>query len=251
MSVEDKIACFIKFGERKYMKSLYNGEFYFSNAKKFAEIEDELVRGQGDKLEGKAKVNATHMKMTDNDTGASFETKVGDFVTIGAETVKFKPVYCMTAFTCAETSMYEDAENFKIDFSTELKETIRRHFPKADTAVIFPNPARLINKMEEAYNTRLEHGLVKYFNMYPVGMDWVEFVNKKEKIEKGTKYSLSYNDAYKMLLCKDLYFKNEKEYRFILADDAILEPEVKPVNDVGEVHIMGLSDLFNNGYKKG
>ncbi len=90
----------LKFGEKEYMDSFANGEMYFSHAKRFAEIEDELIKGQGDKLEGKAVIRVTHMQASEYDNPEiTFEVKVGDgMITMMAEYVRNMPVFCFTVY---------------------------------------------------------------------------------------------------------------------------------------------------------
>jgi hypothetical protein len=249
-TMKNEILCFVKFGERQYMESLANGEFYFSNAKRFAEIEEELVKGQGDKYEGKAHIDVTHMKATDHRTGEIFETKVGNLVTMGVEKVKFKPIYCLSAFTKQDCNNHYSAANYSIQFSKEMQNTIMKHFPKADTAVVFFDPPSVIKSLQATSKSRLKYGFVNYLNMHPVGVEWIEFVNDKEKIENGTKYTMTVQNAYKMLFCKDLYFKEEKEYRFVFADDEILTPKVIYAEKLGEIKVIDIGQLFDYGITK-
>ena len=66
----ENIQFLIKFGERQYMQRLAEGYLYFSYAKKFREIEEKLQqKGQGDYLEGSAKIHGTNMQIYDRDTG--------------------------------------------------------------------------------------------------------------------------------------------------------------------------------------
>ena len=51
-AMNDKIMLFVKFGEEKYVRRLFNGRIYFSNAVKFRGIEKENgLKGQGDAFE--------------------------------------------------------------------------------------------------------------------------------------------------------------------------------------------------------
>ena len=50
--MNDKIMLFVKFGEEKYIRRLFNGRIYFSNAVKFRRIEKKNgLKGQGDAFE--------------------------------------------------------------------------------------------------------------------------------------------------------------------------------------------------------
>lgn len=50
--MDNKSVLFVKFGERKYVKRLFDGKMYFSNAVKFRGIEKTNgLKGQGDAFE--------------------------------------------------------------------------------------------------------------------------------------------------------------------------------------------------------
>ena len=64
---------FVKFGERKYIKRLFSGKMYFSNAVKFRGIERENgLKGQGDTFEAILQLKDGNATMTDSQHGAFF-----------------------------------------------------------------------------------------------------------------------------------------------------------------------------------
>jgi hypothetical protein len=241
----------LKFGEKEYMDLFTNGEMYFSHAKRFAEIEDELVKGQGDKLEGKAVIKVTHVKASEYDNPEnSFELKVGDgMITMMAEYVRNMPVFCLTG-------VYENDFQISIEndvlINSDILNTMVAHFPKADTVVVIKNPSKFIDKIEAEFTGKVVHGDVKYVTMNPVGIEWIRFVheNNVEKVEGGTKYSMTTDNAHRMLLCKDKYFIDEKEYRFILPDERIDNPKTYYFSKLANTEVMSFDDFRKRGFKR-
>ena len=71
--MDNKSVLFVKFGERKYVKRLFNGKMYFSNAVKFRGIEKENgLKGQGDAFEAILQLKNGNAIMTETNTGLSF-----------------------------------------------------------------------------------------------------------------------------------------------------------------------------------
>lgn len=71
--MDNKSVLFVKFGERKYVKRLFNGKMYFSNAVKFRGIEKEnRLKGQGDAFEAILQLKNGNAIMTETNTGLSF-----------------------------------------------------------------------------------------------------------------------------------------------------------------------------------
>ncbi|MDD3041069.1 hypothetical protein [Bacteroides sp.] len=242
--------CFIKFGESEFMNTLANGDFFFSHAKRFAEIEEnEFIKGQGDLFEGKAELAATSARVYSLDDDSLIANIKLTAFTLSAEYVPYKPVYCLSVFDVADCVEYIDEKNYKLIFSTELVTSIKSHFPKADTAVVFTDPRKLIESLLSGAKSDIQHGYVNYFNMHPVDLEWVKFVhdNKGEKVDGGIRYTMLVENSYKLLFCKDLFFKEEKEYRFVYSNDSIRKPEVRRFEIGGQATIKTMDELFNSG----
>lgn len=71
--MDDRIIFFVKFGESKYVKRLFSGKIFFSNAVKFRGIEKKNgLKGQGDAFEAILQLKNGNAIMTDPQTGLSF-----------------------------------------------------------------------------------------------------------------------------------------------------------------------------------
>ena len=96
--VNKDIKVLLKFGERKYIQDLINGDFYFSNAKKFRDIEvGQKNKGQGDILEGGSYVYAVDGQIYNNNDTALLKTIENQDILIHYAPANNIPVYCMFA----------------------------------------------------------------------------------------------------------------------------------------------------------
>ncbi|MDF1617302.1 hypothetical protein [Petrocella sp. FN5] len=245
------MVCLIKFGELEYMKKLIDGEFYFSHAKRFRELEDELIKGQGDKFEGKAVVNTMSVRMYDPDTDEFLGELKTDLMTFSAAMVTNIPVYCLSVFWQDDCIFYKDSDNYALHFSDDIIKTIREHFPKADTAAIFHAPQDLLAVLEEQTKGTLVHNPVEYLSVKPIGMEWIRFVGADdiEKIDGGSKLSITTNNVHRTLFAKDTFFRDEKEYRVLIRDEQISTPEVRTYNIGNSGTLIDMEKLFRKGLK--
>ena len=65
------------------------------------------------------------------------------------------------------------------------------------------------------------------------------------KDSKGTKYALLEENAYRTLFAKDVFFKGEQEYRFVLPDEKINERTPYPVKLSQHIEVKNLEDFFD------
>ena len=66
-------------------------------------------------------------------------------------------------------------------------------------------------------------------------------------IRDGNKeiYSFVADYAFRVLLCKDVFFQGEKEFRFVLPDEKIEKGTAYPVQLAEKIQIMGLDEFLN------
>lgn len=63
-------------------------------------------------------------------------------------------------------------------------------------------------------------------------------------VEGGKKYSFNSKYLYRVLFCKDEFFKDEQEYRIILAKERIKTGEIYDVDLTEDIEIMYINSLF-------
>lgn len=251
----EKIVCFLKFGEKEHMKGLARGEMFFSNALQFRQIEEELlIKGQGDKLEGGSIIHSQNMTMVDNGTQEIVMNGEKGNMLVHYEPANLLPVYCLFACYESDCTLNEDGQ-LEFHFSEETKLNIREHFPKADSVAIIKNPELFVSNVKTSLKTECVSGKVNYFNL--LGMDsdkgmandirYFKYLTQDippQKVDGGMKYTFSAKYVYRSLLCKDVFFEKEQEYRFILPKDKISSGTIYLINLEENISVIDLDIFF-------
>nr|WP_307991276.1 hypothetical protein [uncultured Niameybacter sp.] len=236
---------FIKFGEREHLESLVSGEVYISNAKTFIQLEEEqLNKGQGDKMEGKYTIEVSNLKLISHETGEEVPIKqvlskvypmeVVEKI-LAQENIRLTlnfpdlinyPVFCLTWCDTEDCEYYIDEENYKVKLSETIQEEIITSFPRANAALIITNPKAFIGNMEEMFGT-CQHDRIHYYDYS---------INDKAQIDYLVPQGggMKQEDLYRHLLTKDIYFKEQKEYRFIGLGYQIESPQLIPIRALNE-----------------
>ena len=253
----DKVKFLLKFGQREHMESFADGYLYCSNAKTFWGIEDTLkIKGQGDRLEASSRFFAQNISVYDVEDGhfvGSFPASSG---LVRYEPAEQIPVFCLFSVYEKDCSIDQDG-SFKIHLSEKTKQTIINHFPNADTVVIIDNPAQFLMDVENSIGCEIKHGCVQYFNIdkgYQRGdgvnamdMDYMKYLMQDTPpVVEGNKRTYRFLEkyVYRCLFCKDIYFKDEQEYRIVLQNEKIESGKVYPVKYDIKLNVMNLEDFL-------
>lgn len=254
----EKIRFFLKFGERIHLESLLKGKLYFSNAKTFWGIEDEQkIKGQGDILEAGAKIFAQKIEMRDPNTNKIKIMQEQANVILRAEPAERMPVFCLFAVYDEDCRINEDGQLI-ISLSDKKKKTISEHFPKADSVAIISNPDIFIKDVKRTIGFNIQSDCVQYFNIdkgyitsggeIALDMDYMKYLTQDAPpVTKNGAivYSFCVDYAYRVLFCKDVFFKDEQEYRIVLPDEIIDEGTYYPVTFSEQCTICNLQEFFN------
>ena len=241
------------------MKSLVKGNIYCSNAITFWGIEDELkIKGQGDILEARTRVFAQKMIMQHPDTKEVIMEcgKVNGLV--GVESAEKMPVFCM--FAVYEEDCKADGNgNIIINLSGDKKQTIREHFPNADAVAIIPNPEVFIGDVRKSIGTEIKAEKVNYFHIdkgldtkdgrAAIDMEYMKYLMQDTppvKVDGATTYIFYADYAFRVLFCKDVFFKKEQEYRIVLPNEIIEAGRSYPVQLSMDYKICDLNPFFEN-----
>lgn len=253
----DNIVCFLKFGEKVHLDGIVRGELFFSNALKFRHIEEKLlIKGQGDRLEGGSMLYAQNMTMVDNETNDVVLSGIKGNMLVHYEPANLLPVYCLFACYEKDCTQLEDG-SLQFHISDEIKESIVEHFPKADSVAIIHDPKHFVDSVITSIGSEVKHGEVNYFNLYgfdceqgkSMDMRYFKYLSQDvdpQKVDGGTKYTFSADYVYRSLLCKDVFFSNEQEYRFILPKCKIDEGTIFNIDFDGLIEVKPLEAFWNN-----
>jgi hypothetical protein len=235
----DDISYLIKFGEVKYAGSFLGGSLHFGTAKGYRALEDKQKnRGQGDKMENGLRIWTTNMWVISHDNSKMAHFQGNSVVNAFFEPSDNTPVFCL--FCCLTSDCKTDSKGqLRIVLPNEVQKDIKEHFLSADTAILIQNPKQYIADVVDSIGTRCIHDIVRYFQvdgyetdqgMRAIDMGLIKYMaqgvtDEHTTIPKGQPISFSANFSYRALFCKDKFFSNEREYRFVLPDIDINEPQ--------------------------
>lgn len=244
--VEDnKILFLIKFQKRKFLEEIISGLIRFSPSQKYIEQEQLLHdKGQGDLLEGKMLIRSKSAVLRDTNTDdvicacKNYECK------IAIQNVNDMPITCFLHGTVDDCCEYHNRDNYTIKLSNNVERTIREDFHNPDSALIILNPQKYIADMKSKLNTVASS--IRYYNYDIQTVQRYKFLCSGD--ENGDLGPLLYKNRYRHLLCKDISFKNQKEYRFIRTDKLIQEPEKYDFPFDYDYRLISCKELFS-GYR--
>lgn len=240
--MNDRIILFVKFGEEKYIKRLFNGRMYFSTAAKFRQTEQKLgLKGQGDAGEAIWKLKNAQTILSNRNMAKPHQFFVPNW-DVQFAGVSNIPVFCMTHITLDDCTVLNEGDKRILKVDDRIKSIIKEHFPKADTAGVFFQPQRFIDSLAGLGVTC--HDRVRYFDFSPRGVikEMAEYiaqqpgtiskhnhslVSMRMETNDGEQscFQISEHNMHRILFCKGCDFAGEKEYRIILPQKRIDAPK--------------------------
>lgn len=216
----------VKYGEEAHLQQLVNGKIRFAPSQTYVKIEEALHnKGQGDLLEGEMKLKMEGASMYHPDTDELIGILPAGNITISIQDVNNMPVFCLTQYGQENTTDYVDEKNYTISLSNEKVEGIQTDFPKATHALIILEPDKFIEDVKNINNHQFVSEGIHYYDYDINSLQMFMFLTTgSEKIQTNAVMSMTYDNRYRHLLCKDISFSNQEEYRFIGLDELIMEP---------------------------
>ena len=236
----------VKIGERAHLEELVQGVLYCSPSEKYIKQELELHdKGQGDLLEGKMRIKTNGGYMEDHVTHERIPIPPNAVFTISIENVNNMPIFCMTRGTEKDCSNYISDKEYKIQFSEAFKEEVTNSFKKADSALIICEPENFMQSLKSSIRHEVISDNIRYFDYDILDINMMYFLLGVDTFEKNQPYSMKYSNRHRHLLCKDISFSEQREYRIILLDDEITEPQKYNFNFNSQYKIVDLHELFS------
>ena len=91
-----RIIAFLKFGERRYLERMQQGNLYFSNAQTLRAFEmQHAIKGQGDRLEGGTELIANQIKLAKGDASVLLPPMKNGAIPLYFEPADLLPVFCV------------------------------------------------------------------------------------------------------------------------------------------------------------
>ena len=248
--MDKDILFFVKFGKKCDLENMIKGSMHFSNVESFRKLEKEqLKKGQGDIHDGIFGILASDATITPNNSTDAPTKLNNQLFKVDFEENKGKAVFCITAGTRDNCSYYNDDLHYKIKFSNLQANLIKEQFTKADSVLLIKRPKLFIKNVFEnigydCYSNKAFYYNEKHFtenNLY----DFHEiFTGKEADSSKITEAIITTDNVHKFLLCKDIFFLQQQEYRFILPKTKISKPQNLPIAPIIDEQIYSLDEFF-------
>ena len=235
---------FIKYGEKEHLQQIVDGKIRFTPSQTYIKLEEKQHnKGQGDLLEGKMKIKIESAEMYAPETNEYLGTLPKSTVVISIQDVSNMPVFCLSHY--GKESITDVEGTLIIDIDAEHIDGVKKDFPKAMHALIFFEPEKLISSVEKIEGKHFISDEIKYYDYdkNPIQM-YMFLTTGTEKIQTGERLSMTYDNRYRHLLCKDVAFENQREYRFIGLDDLISAPVFYDFKYYGKYLIVPIDDLM-------
>ncbi len=243
--VEDKDILFlIKFGERQHLQEIVDGKVRFSPSQEYIEQEQRLHdKGQGDLLEGKMKLHCESLQIENYETGQIVTVNHPENILVSIQDVNNMPIVCFTCGTQEDCSEYISNSNYTINFTDDIKNTIIKDFHNPDSALIIFEPQKYIEDMKTQLNTAASS--IRYYDYSKMYIQQYMFLCTGDEYAPIRSGTMTYENRYRHLQCKDIAFRNQKEYRFVKLDELISKPTKYDFKFNYNYEIVSCSDLFS------
>lgn len=225
---------FIKYGEANYLEQFYRlGEMYFSPCDKFRKLEENQVKGIGDKNDGGIHTKNNQCYVVPKN-GKSFSASNVEISFI-ADCCRHIPTYCLkqTNTACISEQEYKVLSNqfpqhthaLIIENEDDFLENVRFHFKsKAFAHRIFYQDDMLTDFSDFLFNGDSDTQFYKphaskhkyFFEIVETNLDNIPV--RSLRIDKS--------NAHKTMFRKGLFFKQQQEYRIVLPHLEIKESTI-------------------------
>ena len=209
----------IKYGEKEHLEKLAKGKIRFAPSQYYVKMEEELHnKGQGELLEGQLVFYAENLKFTNTDTVEKFFAPGKRRLLVNGQNVNNMPLFCISEYG----DDYFTADN-KLCIPQDKIESIKKDFPKATHALIFLDADEFINSVRQADGHLIYSDSIHYYDYETNDLNMMSFLSTGDEdahLSNGAvTLSVTYEDRYRILLCKDKEFANQDEYRFVVLDE--------------------------------
>ncbi len=239
----------IKFGEEHHLQQIIDGKIRFAPSQVYIKLEEALHnKGQGDLLEGKLKIKTENARLHNPDTDELVGIlPQGSTIIVSIQDVNDMPVFCISQFNDESISEFVDDTNYTISISPEKIDSIQADFPKATHALLILEPDKFIGAVKSIDGHSFVSDSIHYYDydINPLQM-YMFLCTGTETIKTNSVISLTYENRYRHLLCKDTSFSNQEEYRFIQTDELHAHPVFYPIRFTTKYMLIPIAELKNS-----
>jgi hypothetical protein len=235
----------IKYGKEEHLKQIVDGSLRFAPSQTYVKMEELLHnKGQGDLLDGKMKIRFESAKMYDPDTNELKGEIPNCVATISIQDVNDMPIFCISHYGVDDTECYKNIRSYKISLRQDNLNCIKQDFSEATHALIILEPDKFIAGVQAIKGHQIIHDQIRYYNYDSDSLQMYMYLatgNTEEKFNE--RLTLTYENRYRHLLCKDIDFEKQQEYRFIVLDDLITKPVFYDYEFSSEYVLVPIDDL--------
>lgn len=235
----------IKYGEKEHLEKIEEGKIRFAPSQVYVKMEEDLHnKGQGDLLEGKLVFHAEGLKLTRTDTGETIALSGKQRLLFNAPDINNMPVFCISEY--GEDYFTDDD---KLCIPQDKINSIKKDFPNATYALIVLDADDFINSVRCAGGHAIESDSIHYFDYETNNLRMMSFLSTGNEdislFDSKATLSVSYENRYRILLCKDTEFSNQDEYRFVVKDELSDCPIFYDFNYSGKYLLLPIDNLLN------
>lgn len=237
----------IRFGKKAHLQEIIDGKIRFSPVQSFIDLESaQEEKGRGDYKEGKTELKSGHCELTDLSNGEKFPINEGTNILYSFENLVKTPVFCLSYYDGNSIIDYISTENYTIKLPTNNYECIRKDFKDADYGLIILEPEKFINNINNIKNHKFSSDKIQYIeddslkkHLYVAGLTKSDLDAANGSLE----FHIYKSNLYRYLFCKDPYFKNQNEYRFLNMDSFIEESVFYDFNFTSQYMLVPIEKL--------
>lgn len=240
-----KTAFMIKYGKAEHLQQIVDDCLRFTPSQTYVRIEEsQHNKGQGDLLEGKMKLRLESAQMYDPDTQELIGVLPKSSVTISIQDVSDMPIFCLSHYG-GEYLGEKDGKRF-IKIDKKHLENVKKDFPEATHALIILEPEKFVSDVKSIGGHEIVDGEIHYYDYGINTLQMYMFLTTGDtELKTNQALSMTYGNRYRHLLCKDIAFENQKEYRFICLDELIKKPVFYPFKFTSKYMLVSINKLID------
>lgn len=218
------IRAMIKYGKKAHLQQIVDGNLRFAPSQQYVEMERDLHnKGQGDLLDGKMKIRFIRAEARNPVTDELLYELPSNDMVVSIQDVNNMPIFCLSHYEDDSIVCINNRDHLVI--SPDVLDSIKKDFEEATHALIIFEPDKFIADVHRINGHKFIGDSIRYFNydINPLGM-FMFLCTGCETLQKNTELTMTYENRYRNLLCKDIAFSQQKEYRFIGIDELITSP---------------------------
>lgn len=235
----------IKYGKEQHLQQIVDGKLRFAPSQTYIKIEEQQHnRGQGDLLEGKMKIKLESLRLHNPKTNNFICELPKSTGIISIQDVNNIPIFCLSQYSIEDIKIINGED--VIVLNREKLESIKKDIPEATHALIIIEPEKFISDVRGILGYEIISDGIHYYDYNINTMEMLMFLTTGcTEIKTNQKLSMTYENRYRHLLCKDIDFETQQEYRFVVLNELITEPKFYNFKFTSKYMLIPIKNLKN------